>query len=155
MARGLGRCRHYIASFSCSSPYLLFGSLPKLCDPLLCFPLPAQSHPWTRVLRSCGRGGCMQWVSTCFVRKPRRRWCVYAVAVYMLCMEATPEASISRSDVSPPPPVYRFRAKREQLKRFQGLLTESQGKNLALTVVYVPYGVPPSLASGLSCLCAG
>ena len=33
----------------------------------------------------------------------------------------------------------RFRAKREQLKRCQGLLSESQGQNLVVTVLYVPY----------------
>ena len=38
----------------------------------------------------------------------------------------------------------RVRAKRAQLHRFQGLLPESQGHNLALTVLYVPY----SLISG-------
>jgi len=31
-----------------------------------------------------------------------------------------------------------FRTKREQLERFWGLLPESLGQNLALTVVYVP-----------------
>jgi len=39
----------------------------------------------------------------------------------------------------------RFRAKREQLKRFKGLLPESQGQNPALTVLYVL----SSLDSGL------
>ena len=34
---------------------------------------------------------------------------------------------------------YHFRARREELKRFKGLLPESQGQNLALTVLYVPY----------------
>jgi len=33
---------------------------------------------------------------------------------------------------------YRFRAKREQLTRVEGLLPESQGQNLALTVLHVP-----------------
>ena len=32
----------------------------------------------------------------------------------------------------------RFRAKREQLKWFDGLLPSSQGQNVALTVLYVP-----------------
>jgi len=42
--------------------------------------------------------------------------------------------------------VYNFgvRAKREQLKWFRGLLPESQGQDLASTVLYVPY----SLKSG-------
>jgi hypothetical protein len=47
--------------------------------------------------------------------------------------------------VSPPRPAcfegappHRFRAKREQLKRFEGLLPESQGQNMVLTVLYVP-----------------
>ena len=35
----------------------------------------------------------------------------------------------------------RFRAKREQLKRFYGLLPESHGQNLALTVLYVRYSL--------------
>jgi len=35
-------------------------------------------------------------------------------------------------------PAPRFQAKRGQLKRFQGLLPESQGQNRALTVLYVP-----------------
>ena len=35
----------------------------------------------------------------------------------------------------------RFRAKGEQLKRFQGLLPESQGQNQALTVLRVPYSL--------------
>ena len=39
-----------------------------------------------------------------------------------------------------------FQAKRGQRKRFQGLLPESQGQNLALTVLHVLY----SLDSGLS-----
>ena len=34
---------------------------------------------------------------------------------------------------------FRFRAKREQLKTFQGLGTQSQGQNLAVTVLCVPY----------------
>ena len=38
-----------------------------------------------------------------------------------------------------------FRAKREHLDMFQGLLPESHGQNLALTVLYVP-------ESGLDCL---
>jgi len=33
----------------------------------------------------------------------------------------------------------RFRAKREKLKLFQGPLPQRQGRNLALTVVYVPH----------------
>jgi len=41
-------------------------------------------------------------------------------------------------------PCGRFRAKMEHLKEFQVLLPESQGQNMALTVVYVPY----SLGSG-------
>ena len=32
----------------------------------------------------------------------------------------------------------RYQAKMEQLKRFEGLLPESQGQNLALTVLDVP-----------------
>ena len=40
----------------------------------------------------------------------------------------------------------RFRAKREQLKCLYGRLPVSQGQNLALTVLYVPY----SLYSGSS-----
>jgi len=43
------------------------------------------------------------------------------------------------------PPGDLFCAKREQLKRLQGLLPESQGQNLALTVLYVP----SSLHNGL------
>jgi len=39
-----------------------------------------------------------------------------------------------------------FQAKREQLKKLYGLLPESQGQNLALTVLYVPH----SLDSGHS-----
>ena len=35
-------------------------------------------------------------------------------------------------------PSVRFRAKREQLERFEGLSPESQGQNLSLTVSYVP-----------------
>jgi len=42
----------------------------------------------------------------------------------------------------------RFRAKREQLETFYGLLPESQGQNLALTVLCVPC----SLDRGLDCL---
>ena len=34
-----------------------------------------------------------------------------------------------------------FRAKREQLKSFSGLAPESQGQNLALTVLYLPYSL--------------
>jgi len=33
---------------------------------------------------------------------------------------------------------YRCRAKREQPEQFEGVLLESQGQNLALTVLYVP-----------------
>ena len=36
------------------------------------------------------------------------------------------------------PSYFRSRAKREQLDRYQGLLPESQGKNLAVTFLYVP-----------------
>ena len=39
------------------------------------------------------------------------------------------------------------RAKREHFETFQGRLHESQGQNLALTVLYVPY----SLRSGTPC----
>jgi len=35
----------------------------------------------------------------------------------------------------------RFRAKRELLDRFSGLLPESQGQNLPVTVLYVPYSL--------------
>ena len=35
----------------------------------------------------------------------------------------------------------RSRARREQLKRFLGLLPESQGQNLAVTVLYVPHSL--------------
>ena len=41
--------------------------------------------------------------------------------------------------------VYRFRAKRDQLEKFEGLSLESQGQNLALTVLYASY----SLDSGV------
>ena len=37
--------------------------------------------------------------------------------------------------------IVRFRTKREQLKSFQGLVSESQGQNMALTVLYVPCSV--------------
>ena len=40
---------------------------------------------------------------------------------------------------------YRFQAKKEQLERVHGLLPASQGQNLVLTVLHVPY----SLDSGL------
>ena len=36
------------------------------------------------------------------------------------------------------PAVFAFRAKREQVQRFERLLSESQGHNLALTVLCVP-----------------
>jgi len=35
----------------------------------------------------------------------------------------------------------RFRSKRQPLKRFKGLLPESQGQSLTLTVLYVPYSL--------------
>ena len=35
----------------------------------------------------------------------------------------------------------RFRPKREQLTTFSGLLPPSQGQNLTLTVLYVPYSL--------------
>ena len=35
----------------------------------------------------------------------------------------------------------RFRAKREHRKRVHGFLPESQGQNLVLTVLYVPYSL--------------
>ena len=35
----------------------------------------------------------------------------------------------------------RFRGKRERLKLLQGILPHSQGQNLALTVLYVPYSL--------------
>ena len=45
--------------------------------------------------------------------------------------------------------MYRFRAKREHLERFEGLSPERQGQNLALNVLHVPYslddGYPRSL----------
>jgi len=34
--------------------------------------------------------------------------------------------------------MYRFPAKREELEMFEGLVSESQDQNLALTVLYVP-----------------
>ena len=40
-----------------------------------------------------------------------------------------------------------LRAKREQLKRSEGLESESQGQNMAVTVLYVPY----SLSGGSGC----
>jgi len=48
---------------------------------------------------------------------------------------AKTQSSASPTWVSPPPPC---RAKRGQLEKFDGLLPESQGQNLALTVLYVP-----------------
>jgi len=44
--------------------------------------------------------------------------------------------------------LYRFLAKREHLLRIKGLLPESQGHNMALTVLHVPYSLgcgPPHL----------
>ena len=38
----------------------------------------------------------------------------------------------------------RFRAEREQLKTFEGLLPTSQGQNLAFTVLHVPYSLDSS-----------
>ena len=47
----------------------------------------------------------------------------------------------------------RFRAKREQLERFyEGLVPESQGQNLALTVLYVPCSLDSGLADEHPCL---
>ena len=49
--------------------------------------------------------------------------------------------------------VYRFRAKTKQLETVEGLLPESQGQNLALTVLYVPYSLDsclPELTLGKS-----
>ena len=40
-----------------------------------------------------------------------------------------------------PGPGYRLRAKREQLNKFQGLLTERHGQDLAFTVLYAPYSL--------------
>ena len=40
----------------------------------------------------------------------------------------------------------RCRDRRDQLKRFQGLLPESQGQNLALTVLHVPYSLDSECA---------
>jgi hypothetical protein len=48
----------------------------------------------------------------------------------------------------PPPPAARgrrFEANREQVEKHQGLSPGSQGQNVALTVLYVPY----SLESGV------
>jgi len=39
-------------------------------------------------------------------------------------------------------PAFRFRPKREQLQTFKGLLSESHGQNLALTVFHVPVSTP-------------
>ena len=56
----------------------------------------------------------------------------------------------------------RFRAKREQLERVHGLLPESQGQNLALTVLYVLWSRDSGLTDehlcppqGLVCLTQG
>ena len=45
--------------------------------------------------------------------------------------------------------ISRFRAKREQLKRVQGLLPERSGQNLALTVLYVPYSLDSGHTTGV------
>ena len=52
------------------------------------------------------------------------------------------------SPLNPRFPV-RFRAKREQLKRCQGLHPESQGQNLALTALCVPYSLDGSCSESL------
>jgi len=44
------------------------------------------------------------------------------------------------------------RAKKEQLKRFQRILPESQGQNPALTVVYVPNSLDASVADQVKAL---
>ena len=54
-------------------------------------------------------------------------------------------ASVTRNSVGVQGASARARAKREQLERFSGLLSESQGQNLALNVLYVP----DSLDSGV------
>ena len=46
-----------------------------------------------------------------------------------------------------------FRAKREQLKRFQVLLPESQGHNLAVNVLHVPYLRTPPASSEAHAAC--
>ena len=42
----------------------------------------------------------------------------------------------------------RFRAKRDQLATIQGLLHESQGQNLALTVSFAPYSLDSGYPQG-------
>ena len=42
----------------------------------------------------------------------------------------------------------RVRAKREHLQIFHGFLPESQGQNLALTVLYVPYSLDRGIGGG-------
>ena len=56
--------------------------------------------------------------------------------------------------ISVPPRQIRFRAKREQLKRFSGLLPSSQGQSLALTVLYVALTFL-HVACGIDCLICG
>ena len=48
---------------------------------------------------------------------------------------------ISRAQVKRQMMAFRFRAEREQLETFEALLPKSQGQNLALTVLYVPYSL--------------
>ena len=49
------------------------------------------------------------------------------------CQSGTLWTGVSLTSSDP----YRFRAKREQLRHISGLLPDSQGQNLALTVLYV------------------
>ena len=42
----------------------------------------------------------------------------------------------------------RFRARRGQLETLEGLLPDSQGQNLALTVLYMPYSLDSGTRTG-------
>jgi len=54
-------------------------------------------------------------------------------------------SSAVRCAVTEPEPIP---SEREELERFQGLLPESQGHNLALTVLCVPYSLDSGLERG-------
>ena len=73
------------------------------------------------------------------------RWCAKAGARAVYAVEASEIAGMAQKLVS--------RAKREQLEMFEGLLLESHGQNLAVTVLCVPHSLDDGCV--VYCVCGG
>jgi len=61
------------------------------------------------------------------------------LSVFSLCGWGRHREGVGKEALDPVE--HHNRAKREQLKRLEGLLPDSQGRNLALALLFVPYSL--------------